>query len=258
MKRALGFFGGMNITKIILPAVFCSMVLTLTLGAGKAGAVSECYDHWNGDAWHGSGAWALILCLDSPTMARCEARYRDGAKIADLEQHWSTDRDRVIWTNYDNLTAQYQVLLDIVCTGTNGLTYTFEIDNTIGSGFWQWGACGEWGDIGGPACVNDQDENALQVVYEKIGGGSGTVSRSPSGVNCSSSSSGTICYHLPGAPVTLTGNAVPGSVFLGWEGSGCEGQAPCTVTVDRAKTVTAKFAKVTKAPINYLLLKKDN
>ncbi|MHB8788730.1 MAG: InlB B-repeat-containing protein [Desulfobulbaceae bacterium] len=234
--------------------IFLSLVVVLALSAGKAGAASECYDHWNGDAWHGSGGWAMVLCLDSPTMASCEVRYHGGRKITDLREHIATDRDRVIWTNYDNLTATYHnLLLDVVCRGVDGFTYTFEVEHTAATNFWVWGACGEYGDHGGPACVNDQNENALQVVYE--GKGSGTVNRTPAGINCTSSNSGSTCYHSPTSPVTLSANPATGSVFLGWSGGGCSGTRNCSVTVDQAKTVTANFGIVPLPPINHLLLK---
>ena len=56
-------------------------IIAFSMNVPDANAKSECFDHWNGDAWHGSGGWALVLCLDSATMTACEVRLRDGEKI---------------------------------------------------------------------------------------------------------------------------------------------------------------------------------
>jgi hypothetical protein len=41
--------------------------------------------------------------------------------------------------------------------------------------------------------------------------------------------------------IVLTANASYGSVFTGWSGGGCSGEAPCTLTMSAAKTVQANF-----------------
>ncbi len=77
----------------------------------------------------------------------------------------------------------------------------------------------------------------LAVTAEQLGG-SGTVTSSPAGINC-----GTVCdapFDL-NASVTLTARTGRGSRFLGWQ-HGCSGKARCTVRLDSAKSVTARFA----------------
>ena len=245
----------MRTRKVLPGTIFLSLVLIMGLSAGKAGAVSECYDHWNGDAWHGSGAWAMVLCLDSATMTQCEVRHRDGGRITGLREHIALDRGRVIWTNYDNLTAVYRnVLLDVVCKDTKGFTYTFQVDNLYPS-YWQWGACGEWGDYGGAACDDDQDDRYLKVV--RAGDGSGTVTRSTPGINCSTVGTSQTCYHLPGTKVTLTANPSPGSIFMGWSGAGCSGTETCVVDIAEHTTVTATFGRFSNTGANQLLLKNE-
>lgn len=46
-----------------------------------------------------------------------------------------------------------------------------------------------------------------------------------------------------GTPVVIAAIPAPGSTFAGWGGD-CRGTAPCTLTMDRAKTVEAKFNKI--------------
>jgi uncharacterized delta-60 repeat protein len=84
---------------------------------------------------------------------------------------------------------------------------------------------------GGPASVS------LEV--SKAGTGSGTVTSSPSGINC-----GSTCQaeFAGGTPVTLTAAPQPGSTFTGWSGGGCSGTGACEVTLNSGTHVTATFA----------------
>jgi subtilisin family serine protease len=68
--------------------------------------------------------------------------------------------------------------------------------------------------------------------------GEGSVASSSPGINC-----GDDCLQLytKGASVTLTATPAGGTTFAGWTG-GCAGQGnPCTITIDRATAVAAKF-----------------
>ena len=86
------------------------------------------------------------------------------------------------------------------------------------------------------------------------GMGSGTVTSqaglSPS-INCTitngvAGATGCVASYLAGTSITLTGAAAGGSTFTGWSGvdGGCPGTSPCTVIMDRARTVTASFGTV--------------
>jgi hypothetical protein len=73
----------------------------------------------------------------------------------------------------------------------------------------------------------------------KSGGGTGTVTSSPAGIDC-----GTTCTTTAnqGETITLTATPDAGSAFTGWSGGGCSGTALCHVTLDLSMTVTANFA----------------
>ena len=76
----------------------------------------------------------------------------------------------------------------------------------------------------------------LSVV--RSGAGTGTVTSSPSGINC-----GTDCSesYNNGSNVTLTAAAGARSTFAGWNGCDTVSGTTCTVTMNAAKNVTATF-----------------
>jgi hypothetical protein len=68
--------------------------------------------------------------------------------------------------------------------------------------------------------------------------GSGTLTSSPAGINCS----GCTANYASGTKVTLTPTPSSGFAFSSWSGA-CSGTGACTVTMDAAKTVTGNFKK---------------
>ena len=71
--------------------------------------------------------------------------------------------------------------------------------------------------------------------------GNGSVTSSPSGIDCSGSGSGCSADYNHGTVVTLTANLAAGQLFTGWSGA-CSGSSPtCTVTMNEAKSVAANF-----------------
>ncbi len=77
----------------------------------------------------------------------------------------------------------------------------------------------------------------LPMTVTLAGTGSGTVTSSPSGINCPGTCSASF---NSGAAVVLTASAASGSTFAGWSGA-CSGTGTCSVTMSAAKSVTATF-----------------
>jgi len=78
----------------------------------------------------------------------------------------------------------------------------------------------------------------MQLTVSKDGLGAGLVVSSPAGIVC-----GDDCdqHYVFNTEVTLTATATPGSSFWYWSGEGCSGNGECTVSMDRARNVTATF-----------------
>jgi hypothetical protein len=74
------------------------------------------------------------------------------------------------------------------------------------------------------------------------GSGTGTITSSPSGINCTSSCSGT---YNAGTVVTLTATPVSGSTFTGWSGGTCSGTGVCSISLSSNMSDTANFSAAT-------------
>jgi YVTN family beta-propeller protein len=81
----------------------------------------------------------------------------------------------------------------------------------------------------------------VTLTVTEPGSGSGQVSSSPAGINCSASSNLCAAPFAVGTQVNLTASASAGSSFAGWSGGGCSGTGTCQVTMSAAQSVTATF-----------------
>jgi uncharacterized repeat protein (TIGR02543 family) len=89
------------------------------------------------------------------------------------------------------------------------------------------------------ATFTQQTPKTLTVTI--INSAGGDVTSSPAGINC-----GTDCSqsYAHGTVVTLTRTVVPGWLFTAWTGACTGAGATCTVTMDAAKTVTARWEMI--------------
>ncbi|MFH1209194.1 MAG: MopE-related protein [archaeon] len=81
--------------------------------------------------------------------------------------------------------------------------------------------------------------DGFSLTVTKSGVGTGTVTSSPSGINCGSDCNQVYAFN---SAVTLTAAANEGSTFVGWSGA-CTGTGACYVTMSSAKTVNAIFVQ---------------
>jgi hypothetical protein len=105
-------------------------------------------------------------------------------------------------------------------------------------------ACGGSSGGGNPGDGNINGGNpdaGIQYLLSvsRVGTGSGQVTSSQSaGIDCGSTCSVSL---EAGSSVTLSAAANADSDFMGWSGS-CSGTGACTLAMDAAKTVTARFS----------------
>lgn len=97
-----------------------------------------------------------------------------------------------------------------------------------------------FGCAGGSANNSAITAAGLPVSIVFAGTGSGTVTSSPAGFNCSSSCTNDVPST---SSITLVATADPNTIFGGWSGD-CTGMSACLVTVDAAKSITATFSRI--------------
>jgi len=123
-------------------------------------------------------------------------------------------------------------------TVASGTTYCYRVQayDSVGSSPYSNEACGS-------------TSTGLALTVSVSGTGTGTVSSSPAGINC-----GTDCVETypSGTVVTLAAAPSSGSTFGGWNGGGCVGTSPCTLTGNAAIVVGATFAPA-PPPSSYTL-----
>jgi len=93
-------------------------------------------------------------------------------------------------------------------------------------------------------------ETKYKLDVQLSGNGSGTVTSSPAGINCSP----TCSKSFPaGTAVTLTATATSGASFAGWSGA-CQGTGACSLTLNANQSAIATFdLNQSLSPLNHIL-----
>ena len=134
---------------------------------------------------------------------------------------------------------------------TSGTQVTLTATPTAGSVFsgWSGGGCSGTGTCAvtmsaAQSVTATFTLGAYTLSLTESGSGTGQVTSSPAGINCSPTSNQCSASFGTGASVTLTASAASGSTFTGWSGSGCSGTGTCVVTMNAAQSVTATFTLI--------------
>jgi len=107
------------------------------------------------------------------------------------------------------------------------------------------GICNVWLDRSARVTARFAGPEGLTVTKLKVRGGTGTVASNPSGIRCGAACTAGHALFRHGETVTLTATPDEGSEFTGWKPASlnCPGTDPCTVTMDKPRSVVAKFTK---------------
>ncbi len=105
--------------------------------------------------------------------------------------------------------------------------------------------------ISSPSSVTATFTQLGTVTVSLIGVGTGTVTSSPSGINCPGTCSASFANNTA---VTLTATANAKSVFAGWTGV-CAGNNTCSITVTNSTSdaATAAFGLTLQSAINHII-----
>jgi hypothetical protein len=119
-----------------------------------------------------------------------------------------------------------------------------------GSGFAGWSGGGCAGTATTCTVMLDADTTVTAIfnptsklTVQTAGAGAGTVTSSPSGINCAQPPGGPCPFlFTDGTQVTLTASPAGGSSFAGWAGGPCFGDVTTTCTFTMSPTVGTVFA----------------
>ena len=175
----------------------------------------------------------LIVCLSV-----LAAIAWSGPAEAQLTLEWTDNSDNENGFKIERKIGVGGTFQQVATTGPNATSFA---DTALANGTTYCYRVRAFNTAGDSAYTNEGCGTTLQAFNLSVvraGGGSGTVTSSPAGINC-----GTTCSasFTSGTAVTLTASPAAGSTFAGWSGGGCSGTGTCTVTLTAATSVTATF-----------------
>ncbi len=258
-----------GVTEVGQPATF---VATISGSASAGGTVAFMGNSASYPAVNGCGAVPVVVTMATAT-ASCTATTIPAISGLTLRAEYSGDATHfaATSTNDENALVSAFPVIQVAKTGggtgtvtsspagiscgatcqvalPGGTPVTLTANADSGSVFlgWSGGGCSGTGTcmvtypLGSPGgTISARFELPNQSLsVSKNGGGSGTISSSPSGIDC-----GAACtsVFITDAMVTLTATPDANSVFAGWSGGICSGTATCVVTMSEARNVTATF-----------------
>ncbi len=135
---------------------------------------------------------------------------------------------------------EYPQLIPVIHTSPDGVTWTQRILPVVipGQLYGITYANNTFVAVGGDGLIMQSQPGGPQCSLSVTNHGNGTVTSSPSGINCGVTCSASF---FQGTSVTLTATADSGSLFKSWSGCTSKKGTTCTVTMHSAKTVTANF-----------------
>jgi len=193
--------------------------------------------------WSGEGCTGTGSCVVSMTAARSVT-----ATFGTATQNYNLTVNRTGSGTGTVTSSQTGIACGIDCSEAypSGSSITLNAAADPGSSFTGWsGDCSGTGScvvsMTAARSVTATFDTATvthELTVNRSGGGSGTVTSSPSGISCGASCA---ANYTAGTIVTLSAAAGAGSSFSGWNGGGCSGTGSCVVNLAADTAVTAVF-----------------
>ena len=216
--------------------IYPGTTVTLTATPGVGGSA---FTGWSGGGCSGTGT--CMVTVNAATTVNAQFLFADYSLNVLLA---GTGAGKVT-------SAPFAINCPVTCTALflPGTVVTLTPTPAAGSTFSGWSGGGCSGT--GTCTVTIQAATSVTATFDpphfdlyvtKSGGGLGTVTSSPAGINC-----GAACMASFPAATSVTLTATPQSSlysFLGWTGSGCSGSGTCTIALNANATVNALFINV--------------
>src|SRR5260370_11576 len=109
--------------------------------------------------------------------------------------------------------------------------------------------------LGGCVGLAPLPPGQFQISVATAGGGTGTVTSNPAGINCPGTCSGNF---QNSGPVTLTATPSTGFTFSGWSGACTSANATCTFAAGATGAATATFGASLQSINHIIFLAQEN
>ena len=159
--------------------------------------------------------WFLLIGLSALSVSASDSL------AAQLQLNWTDNSTNETGFKIDRKTGTAGTFAQIASVGANVTTYT---DSTVTAGtnyryrLYAFNTAGNSGFTPQVCGTPAAPVQTFAFAVTKAGTGSGTMTSSPAGINCTTNCSATF---TSGTAVTLTAAPATGSVFVGWTGTGC-------------------------------------
>ncbi|NJD91196.1 MAG: PKD domain-containing protein [Geobacter sp.] len=169
------------------------------------------------------------------------------ARFKDTVGNWSqVYSSSIILTTINGACGSADGALLMTAPSAN-LCLTGSASVVTGNGPWNWTCTGLNEGVNASCSANKVNRN-VSLIF--AGNGSGTVSISPAGLNCTANCTAAF---TPESVLTLTANPNSGSTFTGWSGGLCAGTGDCSLTLSADVAITATFALLPTASFSATL-----
>jgi hypothetical protein len=180
-----------------------------------------------------------ILLMGLIALSASIFTFQNESPAAQLRLSWNDNSDNEEGFEIQRMTADGGFLA-ISIVGTNATSYA-DLNLAAGSTYcyrvraFNADAISNYSNLG---CAT----TPTTVSVSRFGSGAGSVMSNPPGIDC-----GNDCVepYPRGTLITLIPNPAEGSVFAGWNGTGCAGTGACMFNVDTDLSVTAIFDRIT-------------